>query len=321
MTVAMVRVSDLDAAVARAVELAGGLGAIQAGQTVFIKPNAVNNRAIGTAGIRTSNEVLAAVVRLVKQRNPGRIIVGDRSARGFDTATALDQSGMTEAAMNAGADEVYPAPSPTQDPDAWMLMQPPGYETTWQSAGGILAMRRILEADHLINVPTCKNHRYALFSLSMKNFIGAIGDASRNPIHYGDTGVGNFLPIGRDIALLNQMFSPLMNIIDATTALINGGPQGDGGDAVFTTPGLILASSDRVALDALGVSLIKLELGRANVSQPDAANPVLMESSPWELPQIMEGGARSVGATSHDGIQLAFEDVADASELEAIFRS
>jgi uncharacterized protein (DUF362 family) len=316
VSVAIVRNnSDLDAAVARAVQLAGGLDAIQPGQSVFIKVNAVSDRAIGTPGIRTSNEVMAAVVRLVKQRNPGRIIVGDRSARQFDTAAVFQNAGIADAAMAAGADEVYMAPSPSADADAWMLAQPMGYEGTWQSAGGILVMRRIVESDHLINVPACKNHSFALFSLSMKNFMGAIGDSSRG-IHFG-----NFQEIGRDIAVLAGAFSPMMNVIDATTALLNGGPGGDGGNAVRASPGLILASRDRVALDALAVSLIKFELGRNDVPQPDASHDSLVDTRPWMFPQIVQGAELGLGVGSAAEVTLAFEDVADAAEIEAIFRS
>lgn len=320
--VAIVRRADLDEAVALAAELAGGLEAIQPGQTVFIKINGVSDRAIGTPGIRTSNEMIGAVVRLIKARNPGRIIVGDRSARQFpNTMEVFQNAGIEQAALDAGADEVYAAPSPTADPDAWMLMQPTDYETSWSAAGGILCMKRILEADHLINVPTCKNHRYALFSLSMKNFMGAIGDSSRDPIHFGDSIAGSFGPIGRDLAILNQPFSPLLNILDASTALINGGPQGDSADAVRVSPGLVFASRDRIALDAAGVSLIKLELGRTDVPQPDASHEALLAMSSWSLPQIVEAGMRGIGATRAADVDLAFDDVPDADAIEALFRA
>ena len=120
------------------------------------------------------------MVRLVKQRNPGRIIVGDRSARTFpDTARVLQATGLRDAALAAGADEVYAGRSPTEAPDEWVLLKPPHFEETWGRAGGLLAMKKILDADHLINVPACKDHRYALFTMSMKNFVGAIGDSSR----------------------------------------------------------------------------------------------------------------------------------------------
>lgn len=324
VAVAVVAVTDVDQAVKRAIELAGGLDAIQPGQTVFIKPNAVSDRAVGTPGIRTSAEVLAAVVKAVKARDPGRIIVGDRSARQFpDTAGIFERTGLGKAALDAGADEIYAGRSPADAPDDWVLMKPPSYEGTWGSRGGILAMRRILDADHLINVPTCKDHRYALFSMSMKNFVGAIGDSSRDPLHFADSTGGNFASIGRDIAVFNQIFAPLLSVVDATTALLNGGPQGDGADTVRSSPGLVLASRDRVALDATGVSLIQHELESATVPTPDPANPVLKRDKAWSLPQIVNAGALGVGVTSADLVELRFDGVAAAlaAGIEARFRA
>jgi uncharacterized protein (DUF362 family) len=201
------------------------------------------------------------------------------------------------------------------------MLQPPSYEETWASRGGLLAMRRILEADHLINVPACKNHRYALFTMAMKNFVGAIGDPSRDPLHFASSTAGNFGPIGRDIAILNQMFSPLINVLDATTALINGGPAGDGSDAVRATPGLICASRDRASLDALGVALIKLELSRATVPAPDPANATLRRQAPWQMPQIVNAIQLGFGPAGPDAVTLSFDDVPDAAELERIFRA
>lgn len=318
--VSIVSRGNLDEAVALAVELAGGLSAIRPGQTVFVKPNAVSDRAVGTAGIRTNPEVLAAVVRLVKQRDPARIIVGDRSARAFpDTERVFRATGLREAALAAGADEVYAARSPGDAPDEWVLLQPPHYEATWGAAGGLLAMRRILEADHLINVPACKDHRYALFSMSMKNFVGAIGDATRGPLHFGSSITGNFEPIGRDIAVMNQMFSPLLNVLDATTVLVNGGPEGDAADAVRSTPGLVCASPNRAALDALGVALIQRELSRTQVPTPDAAHATLKERSPWRMPQIVQAGALGFGVAGPSAVRLLFDGVSDAAELQRLF--
>jgi uncharacterized protein (DUF362 family) len=249
-------------------------------------------------------------------------VVGDRSARQFpNTMEVFENAGIRQAAIDAGADEVYGAPSPSQDGSAWTLLKPEGYETTWSAAGGLLALQRILDCDHLINVPTCKNHRYALFSLSMKNFIGAIGDETRGGLHFGDSIAADFEPIGRDIAVLNGMFAPLMNICDATTALINGGPQGDGADAVRAMPGLVLASSDRCALDAMGVSVIKHELGRTEVPTPDASHDRLLEMTPFTFPQIVHAAMLGLGAGSASEVELMFDDVADAEALETIFRS
>ena len=326
--VAIVRVSDIDEAVAKAVMIAGGLDEIHEGQTVFIKPNAVSNRGLATPGIRTSNEVLAAVVRLVKSRNPGRIIVGDRSARGFDSAQVLDTTGMADAAMAAGADEIYAAPEGSREDDHWMLVQTPNYSEVWDSAGGILVMRRAVEADHLINVPTLKNHRFAMFTLSLKNFVGGIADSARNPLHYLEAqpfrpGGPDFEYIGRDIALLNEAFSPLLNIVDGTTAVLNGGPQGDGADTVRVDLGLVLASKDRIAVDTAGVAIIKHELARADVPRPDGSHETLKSQRVWAMPQIENGIELGIGVKGPDEASLVFVDVDPtfADPVESIWRA
>ena len=265
--------------------------------------------------------MLAAVVRLVKARNPGRIIVGDRSARQFpDTAAVFENTGLRQAALDAGADEVLTPGDQDSDPGNWMLVQPEGYEEVWSAQGGIYAMRAIVEADHFINLPTCKNHRYALFSLSMKNLVGAISDSSRDPLHYLSSIGGNFEALSRDVVLLNRAFSPLINILDATTVLVNDGPQGDSAAAVRATPGLFMASKDRVALDAAGVALIKLEQSRNTVSSPDASQGDLRDSATWNLPQLAQAVELGLGVGSADDVSLLFEDVADATEIEGIFR-
>jgi uncharacterized protein (DUF362 family) len=306
--------ADVDTMVRQAVALAGGLDALKAGQTVFIKPNAVY--ATRSAGVVTSVEVLAAVVRLVKERGC-RVVVGDRPARQFESAQVLTDTGMRAAALAAGADEVYAPPRPAADPQAWVAVKPPHHEETWPGRG-ILAMRRIVEADHFINLAVCKDHRWAVFSLTMKNLIGAVGDDTRDAMHYERS-----MPerLSRDIALLNQAFRPILSLIDARTALLNGGPEGLPPQAVKATPGLVLCSSDRVALDAAGVALLKLGLSRATVANPDEAQPFLDSMSPWKLPQIVHGAALGLGVGRPEDVSLRLPGVADAAEIERIFRT
>lgn len=315
--VATVHRDSVDEAVRRAVELAGGLDAIKPGQTVFLKPNAVHGFAF-TGAVVTANDLLASVIGLVKEREPGKIIVGDRSARFFTSQSVFDQTRMESEALKAGADEVYAAPKPADAPDDWVLMKPTGWEETWGDAGGVLVMKKLLAADHVINLPVCKNHRWAVFSLAMKNFIGGIGDESRDPMHYKE---GDPDGLSKDIAVLNGAFDPLMTILDARFALVNGGPEGIQDDAVLTEPGLIMASKDRVAMDALGAALLQLWLGRVGVPKPDAGHPFLSGTDAWDMPQIKHGIALGLGATGPDEVELAFDDVDDAVLLEALFRT
>jgi uncharacterized protein (DUF362 family) len=310
--------ADVESAVRRAIDLAGGIDEIGPGKTVFIKPNAVYGP-VGGVAIVTSLAVLTSVIKIVKERSPQRIIVGDRSARGFTTANVFSGLGLTAAALAAGADEVYPAPSPVDVPGDWVLHTPPFFEETWAALGGVLAMRKIVEADFLINVPVLKDHRYGMYSLAMKNFMGAIGDDSRGPIHY-NLGMDE-TRMGRDIAIFNQIFKPLLSIIDGWDALINGGPQGLT-DSVRTTPRVILASRDRVALDATAASILKLDVSRTKIPTPDEAHPMLSQAGgPWNMPQLLAAVALKLGVSGPEGALLRFDSVADAVAIEGIFRS
>lgn len=300
------------------VALAGGINEIRPGQTVFIKPNAVHPAGRGFLAVTTTVEMLQAVIRLVKRRRPGRIIVGDRPSRIFSSDFVFRLTGLGEAALEAGADEVFEPPIPRNDMSGWTMVQPPGWEDTWRAQGGLLAMRKILEADHFINLAVCKNHRWAGFSHSMKNLIGAVGDSTRDAFHFNE---GDPDRLSRDIAVMNQIFRPLISIVDARAALINGGPEGVALDRVTTTPGLVFASRDRVALDAAAVSLIKLELERTTVPMPDVVHAILRRTRAWAMPQIVHGAERRLGVSSADRVALRLEGVRDGAALEAAFRA
>ncbi len=189
---------------------------------------------VGLPAVTTSIAVLQAVIRLVRRRRPGKIIVGDRLGAHLPVELRVPADGAARGGAGRGRRRGLrgAAAQPRTRPRG-SLVQPPGWEETWRAQGGILAMRKILEADHFIDLPVCKNHRWAAISLSMKNLIGAIGDESRDPIHYTE---GDADRISRDIAILNGAFRPLISIIDARAALINGGPEGVGTDRVTVTP-------------------------------------------------------------------------------------
>ena len=138
----------------RAITLAGGLSDVRPGDSVFVKPNAVYAAPAGLPGVITAPAFVSALVSVLKDLG-ARVTVGDRSARGFGlTENVFRTTGLRDQALAGGADEVYPAPSPIEFPDAWVLVQPPHWEESWSQDGGILAMRKIVESDHLVIAPT-----------------------------------------------------------------------------------------------------------------------------------------------------------------------
>ena len=80
------RVED---AVYCAVELAGGLERYAPGSTVLIKPNVVSPSRSGSGKI-TDARVTGGVTRMVLERDPQRVIIGEGSAVGYDFPGCVD---------------------------------------------------------------------------------------------------------------------------------------------------------------------------------------------------------------------------------------
>ncbi len=91
------------------------------------------------------------------------------------------------------------------------------------------------------------------------------------------------------IAEINKSYTVALVIMDAAAAFISGGP--DKGTEV--EPGLLLASRDRVAIDAVGVALLR-EFGMSK----DADQPI------FELDQIRRAAKLGIGVNSPPAIEL-----------------
>ena len=91
------------------------------------------------------------------------------------------------------------------------------------------------------------------------------------------------------IAEINKFYPVHLVIMDATEAFVSGGP--DKGAEV--TPGLMLASTDRVAIDAIGVAILR-RFGAASLE----GEPIFQQE------QIRRAAELGVGATSASAIRL-----------------
>ena len=56
------------------------------------------------------------------------------------------------------------------------------------------------------------------------------------------------------IAEINQAYSPSLVVMDGIEAFVTGGPD----KGIRENPGVLLASSDRIAIDAVGVAVLRL---------------------------------------------------------------
>ena len=231
---AIVRGPDAAANVRRAVLAMGGMGRyVKRGERVVIKPNIGWNR-LPEQAANTNPDVVAEVVRLVAAAGASKIWVTDVSVNTPEQCFA--RSGIEKAAKAAGAIVVRPDAPAFREVDV---------------QGKLLRTADILfpfvDADRVINVPVVKQHGLSGATMSMKNWYGMLG-GQRVKLHQD---------IHLSIVDLASMIKPTLTIMDATRILLANGPTG-GSLADVKQMDTIAVSSDEVALDAFGASLLGL---------------------------------------------------------------
>jgi uncharacterized protein (DUF362 family) len=104
-------------------------------------------------------------------------------------------------------------------------------------------IKEVLDSEVLINLPQAKTHSATGVSLGIKNLMGLIWDRYSFHSSYN---------INQALADLATVIKPQLTILDATRALVSGGP---GGPGEVQKPNLIIAGIDPIAVDSYGVSV------------------------------------------------------------------
>ena len=110
--VGIARGETIGQAVRKAVELSGGLNFIKSGQTVLIKPNVNSGDAYPAS---TNPEVIYEIIKMVWERDPKRVIVGERSNYLRATRDEMKKAGIDKAILDGKAELV------TFDDMSWRL--------------------------------------------------------------------------------------------------------------------------------------------------------------------------------------------------------
>ncbi len=270
--VSLVRGRDPDQMVSRAVDLLGGWEKIQiAGKKVLLKPNILNG---SPSPVTTNPRVVSAVVKDLYRHGASEVWVGDMSAlKSLPTRPNMEKTGIQKAAEGAGGRVIF------FEEHAWVKVPAPQghflnrvYVTEW-----------LFRADRIINLPVIKTHHPAVYSVALKNFIGATHGRQRpyfvSRRHWEEV-----------IAELNLAYTPHLNIVDGTRIMVEGGPW----EGRPEEPNLIIATGDRVAADLIGLALIKMY----------GAWPGVSGKSIWEQGQIKRAVALGLGITGPENMKL-----------------
>lgn len=288
VVVGLSRNKDTLESVKAAVELAGGPG-IKKGSTVLIRPNA--NTADLPPG-STNPEVLRGAIRAAKAYDPEKVIVAEKSMTTLDTEKVLKELGLWQVAEAEGVDEIL-----TFDRMKRRHVEPRG-AYSWQY--GFDVPEFLESIDYTIALPVIKTHWTATFTMGLKSQISITSDRDRRQLPHGqgwDTIFGNM------IAESNLVYKPDFYISDATKCFVTEGPN----IGTLREPDIVLASSDVIANDAVGLALLKTL---------DTV-PKIRDHSVWAQPQIKRAVELNLGVRSREEIDIKSVGIEEIEEIIA----
>lgn len=283
--VSFVKTEDRERGVRKAVELLGAVEWPFDGVHVVLKPNFnSDDRFPGS----THNDTLRALVGLLRELGSGRITIADRSGASWVTEEVLAKKGIPQLAEESGVDLVA---TDTQPPEAWERVEVPNGH--WKR--GVEIPKLFLNAEAILQTCCLKTHRFdGHFTMSLKNAVGVV---AKDSVFDGYSYMGEMhgSPHIREmIAEINQLYTPDLVVMDAIDAFVQGGPA----TGALEHPGLILASTDRIAIDAVGVAIL-----RTYKTTPEVA-----EGRIFNLDQIRRAAELRIGVDSADRIELVPAD-------------
>lgn len=290
--VAVVKTTDRASGVRRAIELLQPVSFRD--KRVFIKPNYNTG---DPAPAATAPIVLETLVQIVQADGASTITVGDRSGMA-ETRRAMEQMQVFSLAQRYGFDTLV---FDELGRDDWQYF--PATGTNWLQ--GFAIARPVLNADAIINVCCLKTHRFGgHFTLSLKNTIGMVARYIPGDGHDYMRELHRSANQRLMIAEVNKTYRPSLVVIDGVDAFVGGGPE----QGQRVQAGVILAGIDRIAIDAVGIALLR-KLGTTR----DVSS-----GSIWSQAQIRRAADLGLGAINADQIELVTADQDSAHMADAI---
>jgi uncharacterized protein (DUF362 family)/Pyruvate/2-oxoacid:ferredoxin oxidoreductase delta subunit len=242
--VSVARASDYDlpcvySAIEKATDLIGGIGAlIKPGNKVFVKINHLSPASPAERGIVTHPIFLEAALKLLKNTGAD-ITVGDDIDS--DTIDGFEVSGIRQACNRAGIKLVN--------------LRENGFVETKCSGkllDNVYLSAIALGADVIVNLPKLKTHCLTVFTGSIKNMFGITPRGSRIKCHYQYVDPAD---LSQALVDIFSALKPALTIMDGIIAMEGEGPS----SGKLKKLGIVLASRDAVAVDAVASQIIGLD--------------------------------------------------------------
>jgi uncharacterized protein (DUF362 family) len=296
--VGITRNEDITKAVATAIGLAGGLGAIKKGDTVVIKPNLTGFSETYVTHPSVLKGIILAISAYTDFKN---ITLSECTALGMVTRSNAQTAGYVTLCEELGINF-----RPWDEEDYVDYTNPKWTHIT--TPRKVPKSLNPMEFNHFINAPIIKNHEMvaaADYTCCIKAFMGVLpfaGAGGRSDMHSMD--------ISEKLAEMHLLVPNItMNVVDATTPGLIGGPTPS---QTGNAGGLIVASTDRVACDSVALAVLKCYAKKANVLTPTYVN-----KSVWDQAQISFAAKLGLGVNDPKKIEILDKDVDNITEIKA----
>ncbi len=124
--------------------------------------------------------------------------------------------------------------------------------------------------------------------MSLKLSVGVTHKKNMSELH------SSFINMRRMIAEINQAYTPSLIVLDGIEAFVDGGPA----HGTKKRADVILAGTDRIAVDAVGLAVLK-ELG---------SNKDIMKRKIFQQEQIARAVELGLGISGPEGIEIITDD-------------
>jgi uncharacterized protein (DUF362 family) len=213
-------------------------------------------------------DLVAEVTRLCLKAGASSVIVTDNPIN--DPASCFALSGIDKAARAVGAKVVLPradAFRPFSLDGGRLIREWPLFYTPLQSV------------DKVIGMATLKDHHRSGASMTLKNWYGLLG-GRRNIFHQD---------IHNIIKELSMLIKATFVILDGTKTMMHNGPTG-GSLSDLKDTGTMIVSTDPVAADAYGATLLERSLGELTFIKKAEAEGVGTSDFQSLNPEILTAG-------------------------------
>ena len=284
--IALVRTDDRISGIKKAIGLLD-INPVK-GKDVLLKPNFNTADAFPAS---THNDTLSQLISNLKEMGAGAITIGERSGPP-DSADVMEQKGIYDLCKKLGVGLMNFEELPQ---DKWVRVRPE--KSHWRD--GFDIANPVLDSQCIVTTCCLKTHGYGgVFTMSLKLSVGMTHKRNMRELH------SSLLSMRKMIAEINQVYTPSLILLDGIEVFTDKGPM----EGTRKRADVILAGTDRIAIDAVGVAILK-ELG---------SNKAIMNRKIFEQEQIARAIELGLGVSRPEDIEIVAGDTASKKYAETI---